>query len=82
MYKVSVGDVQQEKKPIISNVINHLERTMPVRKELELEATHLPTHKSLCRGHKGGLAMLFVCMAPNRILAKIITIKLFREELS
>jgi len=47
MYKASAEGVQQEKKPIISNYINHLERTMPVWKEPELEATHLPTHKSL-----------------------------------
>jgi len=55
MYKASAVGVQQEKKPIISNVINHLERTMPVWKEPELEATHPPTHKSVESG-KGGLA--------------------------
>ena len=82
MYKVSVGDVQQEKKPIISNVINHLERTMPVRKELELEATHLPPAIPCVEGTRGGLAMLFVCMATPRILTEILTIQLFREEMS
>ena len=55
MYKVSVGDVQQEKKPIISNVINHLERTMPVREGAQLEATPMPTQESVETG-KGGLA--------------------------
>jgi len=55
MYKASAAGVQQEKKPIISNVINYLEKTMPVRKEPELEATHLLTHKSVESG-KGGLA--------------------------
>jgi len=55
MYKASAEGVQQEKKPIISNYINHLERTMPVWKEPELEATPMPTQESVETG-KGGLA--------------------------
>ena len=47
MYKASAEGVQQEKKPIISNNIKHLERTMPVREAPQLEATPMPTHNSL-----------------------------------
>ena len=70
--------VQIEKKP---NHFNHLAITMPVRKSVELEATSVPTVPT-CRGSKGGWPKLSVCMAPYRILTKIITTKLFREEMS